>query len=410
MKFKAMKSLFSKSLSRRKWIVTIGTLVTSAAVFGILFYEGSKNTVALTLDGEQKEIRTHANTIQDILKELEISTRSQDYLYPSGNTKVSNNMNIVWEPAKQVEVVVGDQTKKVWTTADTVKELLSENEIKVGEHDKVKPGLSEKVTGDMNVKIDTAFSLKLVNGGKEQKVWSTSTTVADFLKQQGITLKKSDRVEPSLDKVVKANDVVNVVRVEKVTDVVEETKDFTIISKKDSDLSKGKEKVVQEGKNGLVEKKFEVVKENGKEVSRKLVSEKVVKESQDKIINVGTKVLVAQVSRGSSSSNSSATASAAPSGGREFYVSSTAYTASCNGCSGFTATGINLKSNPNVKVIAVDPSVIPLGTKVYVEGYGYAVAADTGGAIKGNKIDVFFPSKSDAYRWGRKTIKVKILN
>ncbi|MGM0855391.1 MAG: ubiquitin-like domain-containing protein [Bacillota bacterium] len=410
MKFKTMKSLFSKSLSRRKWIVTIGILVTSAAVFGILFYEGSKNTVALTLDGEQKEIRTHANTIQDILKELEISTRSQDYLYPSGNTKVSNNMNIVWEPAKQVEVVVGDQTKKVWTTADTVKELLSENEIKVGEHDKVKPGLSEKVTGDMNVKIDTAFSLKLVNGGKEQKVWSTSTTVADFLKQQGITLKDADRVEPSLDKVVKANDVVNVVRVEKVTDVVEETKDFTVISKKDSDLSKGKEKVVQEGKNGLVEKKFEVVKENGKEVSRKLVSEKVVKESQDKIINVGTKVLVAQVSRGSSSSNSSATASAAPSGGREFYVSSTAYTASCNGCSGYTATGINLKSNPNVKVIAVDPSVIPLGTKVYVEGYGYAVAADTGGAIKGNKIDVFFPSKSDAYRWGRKTIKVKILN
>ncbi|MFC7787240.1 MULTISPECIES: G5 and 3D domain-containing protein [unclassified Rossellomorea] len=410
MKFKTMKSLFSKSLSRRKWIVTIGTLVTSAAVFGILFYEGSKNTVALTLDGEQKEIRTHANTIQDILKELEISTRSEDYLYPSGNTKVSNNMNIVWEPAKQVEVVVGDQTKKVWTTADTVKELLSENEIKVGEHDKVQPGLSEKVTGNMNVKIDTAFSLKLVNGGKEQKVWSTSTTVADFLKQQGITLKKSDRVEPSLDKVVKANDVVNVVRVEKVTDVVEETKDFTVISKKDSDLSKGKEKVVQEGKNGLIEKKFEVVKENGKEVSRKLVSEKVVKESQDKIVNVGTKVLVAQVSRGSSSSNSSASASAAPSGGREFYVSSTAYTASCNGCSGYTATGINLKSNPNVKVIAVDPSVIPLGTKVYVEGYGYAVAADTGGAIKGNKIDVFFPSKSDAYRWGRKTIKVKILN
>ncbi|MGM0843222.1 MAG: ubiquitin-like domain-containing protein [Bacillota bacterium] len=410
MKFKTMKSLFSKSLSRRKWIVTIGTLVTSAAVFGILFYEGSKNTVALTLDGEQKEIRTHANTIQDILKELEISTRSQDYLYPSGNTKVSNNMNIVWEPAKQVEVVVGDQTKKVWTTADTVKELLSENEIKVGEHDKVKPGLSEKVTGDMDVKIDPAFSLKLVNGGKEQKVWSTSTTVADFLKQQGITLKDADRVEPSLDKVVKANDVVNVVRVEKVTDVVEETKDFTVISKKDSDLSKGKEKVVQEGKNGLVEKKFEVVKENGKEISRKLVSEKVVKESQDKIINVGTKVLVAQVSRGSSSSNSSATTSAAPSGGREFYVSSTAYTASCNGCSGYTATGLNLKSNPNVKVIAVDPSVIPLGTKVYVEGYGYAVAADTGGAIKGNKIDVFFPSKSDAYRWGRKTIKVKILN
>lgn len=134
----------------------------------------------MTLDGEQKEIRTHANTIQDILKELEISPRSEDYLYPSGNTKVSNNMQIVWEPAKQVGITVGDQKKTIWTTADTVKELLSENEIKVGEHDKVQPGLSEKVTGNMNVMIDAAFPLKLVNGGKEQKAWSTSTTVADF--------------------------------------------------------------------------------------------------------------------------------------------------------------------------------------------------------------------------------------
>ena len=57
----------------------------------------------------------------------------------------------------------------------------------------------------------------------------------------------------------------------------------------------------------------------------------------------------------------------------------------------YTATGLILNNNPNAKVIAVDPSVIPLGTKVYVEGYGYAVAADTGGAIKGHKIDVFFP-------------------
>ena len=81
-------------------------------------------------------------------------------------------------------------------------------------------------------------------------------------------------------------------------------------------------------------------------------------------------------------------------------MTSTAYTANCSGCSGTTATGINLHANPNSKVIAVDPRVIPLGTKVHVEGYGYAIAADTGGAIKGNKIDVFFPSKQTAYELG----------
>lgn len=94
---------------------------------------------------------------------------------------------------------------------------------------------------------------------------------------------------------------------------------------------------------------------------------------------------------------------------KEITVSASAYTANCNGCSGITSTGINLKRNPDAKVIAVDPSIIPLGTKVYVEGYGYAIAGDTGGAIKGNKIDVFFPSKSEAYKWGRKDVKIKIL-
>jgi 3D (Asp-Asp-Asp) domain-containing protein len=95
---------------------------------------------------------------------------------------------------------------------------------------------------------------------------------------------------------------------------------------------------------------------------------------------------------------------------KEFTVSASAYTASCNGCSGITKTGINLKANPNVKVIAVDPSIIKLGTKVWVEGYGYAVAGDIGSAIKGNKIDVFFPNKNQAYSWGRKSVKIKILD
>ena len=95
---------------------------------------------------------------------------------------------------------------------------------------------------------------------------------------------------------------------------------------------------------------------------------------------------------------------------KEITVKATAYTASCEGCSGTTATGINLKENPNEKVIAVDPSVIPLGSKVYVEGYGEAVAGDTGGAIKGNRIDVFIPSEHDAINFGVKQVKVTIIN
>ncbi|WP_088040899.1 3D domain-containing protein [Bacillus sp. EAC] len=89
-------------------------------------------------------------------------------------------------------------------------------------------------------------------------------------------------------------------------------------------------------------------------------------------------------------------------------MKATAYTAKCKGCSGKTSTGLNLKSNPKLKVISVDPKVIPLGSKVYVEGYGYAIAGDTGGALKGNKIDVFIPNKTKALNWGVKTVTVKV--
>jgi uncharacterized protein YabE (DUF348 family) len=395
----SMKNLFSKTLSKKKLVIFSASFLVFVAALGIFMYEGTKKTVALTLDGQERVIKTHANTIQDLFNDLDISLRSEDYLSLAVNTKVKNNLSIVWKPAKQVEVIQDQEKKTYWTAADTVKDFLKEQNIVVNEHDKLNLNPDAKLKKDMKIAIQRAFSLKLVVGGKEQDVWSTSTTVADFLSQQGITLNELDRVEPELKQTVTKDDVINVIRVEKVTDVVEEPINFAVITKNDSNLEKGKQKVVSQGQEGLLSKHYEVILENGKEVSRKLVSEKKVKEKQDKVVAMGTKVIVAQVSRGESEP-----------AGKEFYVTSTAYTANCSGCSGRTATGINLRANPNIKVIAVDPSVIPLGTKVYVEGYGYAIAADKGSAVKGYKIDVFFPSTSDAYRWGRKRVKIKILN
>ncbi|WP_042354240.1 3D domain-containing protein [Bacillus rubiinfantis] len=94
--------------------------------------------------------------------------------------------------------------------------------------------------------------------------------------------------------------------------------------------------------------------------------------------------------------------------GEEMYVTATAY--SPEESHHITAAGYNIRKNPNMKLIAVDPRVIPLGKKVWVEGYGVAVAGDTGGAIKGHKIDVLVPTKKAAYRWGRKTVKIVVLN
>jgi len=381
--------------------IYITSLLVFMVAIGFTLYQGTKKTVALTIDGENQVVQTHAKTVEDLLDDLNISVSEQDYLQPEATAELSDDQEVTWKPAMKVTVSIDGKPEEIWTTKKTVGELLEEQQIVLKETDKITPEMGSTLTTAMNIAIDRSFSLTVVDGGASKEVWSTSTTVADFLEQQGVTLNELDRVEPALDTTIAPNGVVNVVRVEKVTDVVEEPINFAVVSKKDNTLQQGKEKVVTEGKEGLVSNVYEVIKENGVEVSRSLVSKTVVQEKQDKVVAVGTKA-VQVASRGQSS--------AAPTGGKEITVQSTAYTSYCTGCSGKTATGFDLRNNPNAKIIAVDPKVIPLGTKVWVEGYGYAVASDTGGAIKGNKIDVFFPEKSQAYKWGRKKVKIRILN
>lgn len=98
-----------------------------------------------------------------------------------------------------------------------------------------------------------------------------------------------------------------------------------------------------------------------------------------------------------------------PAGGTELYMNATAY--SYQDTKGhITTLGYDIRKNPNMKLIAVDPNVIPLGSKVWVEGYGVAIAGDTGGAINGHRIDILMPSHKAAVSFGRRTVKIKILN
>jgi uncharacterized protein YabE (DUF348 family) len=391
-----MKNLFSKSLSRG--VIAFASFVVFAAVTGFSQDGSAKSKVALTLNGKQKVVRSNADTARSSHGEQKGSLRSLDCIFPVAITNFDHNLQIAWKQTRQVEIVKDNEKKTVWTTAATVAELLKEQKITLKSHDEVFPKPSQPIKAKLKVHLMVAKPLTLVDGGNLRQVWSTSTTVADLLKQQGITLNHLDRVEPSLNDTVKKNDVVNIIRVEKVTDVVEEPVQFGVVSQLDPNLEKGTEKTLVEGVNGVNSKQYEVIFENGKEIVRRLISAVETKSKQDKVVAVGAKEVAFQASRGQSSS------------GQEFFVNATAYTANCNGCSGNTATGLNLRANPGAKVIAVDPRIIPLGTKVYVDGYGYATAADTGGAIKGYKIDVFFSSNADAYRWGNRKVKITILN
>lgn len=391
-----MKNLFSKSLSRKKWAIIFTSFLVFVATLAVLFFTSTEKSVALTLNGQKKVVKTHADTIKDLFDEMHVKISSKDYLFPTKSTLIENNIKIIWKQAKQVQLVNGSEKKTVWTTAETVGDFLKEQNLVLNAHDQISPGPMEKIKNEMKVKISGVFHLTLIDGGNEKQVWSNSTTVADFLTQNGIKLQALDRVEPSLAETIRENDRVNIIRVEKVIDVVEEPIQFAIVTKRDSSLAIGSQRIVSQGHEGLISKQYEVILENGKEVSRKLISQNKERDKLDKVVAVGTKNSTSQGSPGEGGN------------GLEFYVSSTAYTADCNGCSGHTSTGINLRNNPNIKVIAVDPRIIPLGTKVYVEGYGYAIAADTGSSIKGYKVDIFFSSKSEAYRWGARKVKIKV--
>lgn len=396
--------LLSRLGSSKKLAVQLaGALVFTGSV-GTGAYEGLKEKVTLEVDGKEQVIQTHANTVAELLKEQNIKITNADEIYPSAKTKISDDMDITVHLAKPVKLTIDGQEKVIMTTAQTVKELLKEQNININSDDVIMPALSTPLEENGKVSYEKAFPMVLNDGGVSKKVFATSTTVADFLEKQNITLNEFDRVEPGAGEMIKQNDTVRVIRVEKVNDVVEEPVDFKEKQQKDSSMYKDESSVISEGVKGLVKRNFELIKENGKVVSKTLVDETILKEPVDRVVAVGTK----SVPTSSALVKSSAPESSSKA--KEMYVEATAYSPYDAGMSGVTALGINVRKNPNTKLIAVDPKVIPLGSKVWVEGYGVAIAGDTGGAIKGKRIDILMPTKDNCYDFGRRTVKIRIIS
>ncbi|CDQ37783.1 hypothetical protein M948_08975 [Virgibacillus sp. CM-4] len=403
-------------------ISSIGVL--ALVVFsGLVLFDATKAEVVIAEDGKKQTVKTHKNTVEELLAEVGITVGEHDYLSHNKADSVENGMEISYKQAKQVTVTIDDEQKNYYTTVDTINEFLEENNLSFKQRDDVSFKPEDAIEDGLHIKVKQAYQVTINNGGKEKTVWTTGGTVADLLEESQVKFDQdgADKIKPALGEKVTKDTTVSIVRVETEKDEVTETIAFSTEEKNDSSLPKGEKRVLSEGKEGKVEKVYEIVKENGKEVSKELVDENVIEESEDRVVAIGTKQkednnLVTlstkkpKQSEASSESNNAQNANDRSQGGKTYTMSASAYTASCSGCSGFTTTGINLNANPNKKVIAVDPSVIPLGSRVWVEGYGEAIAGDTGGHIVGNRIDVHVPSKQAAYNWGRKTVTVKVIN
>ncbi|MFC7322327.1 G5 and 3D domain-containing protein [Halobacillus campisalis] len=409
---------------------TFITSIVSITFLGFITYEATKASVKVTSDEGTEVVRTHAGTFGELLNELGISPQSYDEMSHELEDPLQFGMDVAYIESQALNVTIGDNTKRFYTTANTVGEFFEDHDLQVKEQDKVSHKSSETIHSNMDINIQKAVQITVDDGGDVQDVWTTASTVGDFLNEENITLDEMDKLNLGKEQGLKQGEQISITRLEKATEEVEENLGYSVITEKDPSLPEGEEKVVSTGTEGKVVKEYEIIIENGEEIKRELVHEDVIKESKDRIIAIGSKQKpsekssrsVADSKKKDSKSEPKAVASASSKtkttskgsqekkNGKTLKMKATAYTADCTGCSGKTATGINLKADPNKKVIAVDPSIIPLGSEVWVEGYGNAIAGDTGGAIQGKKIDVHVPSKSEAYSFGNKTVEVKVLD
>lgn len=398
-----------KSAPNMKYINS-GVGVLALVLFsGFTIYEAAKKEVTIVNDGEEQVVYTHKHTVGELIDQVGITVGAHDELSHEEDAPIEDGMTIDYKKAKQIIVTIDGKSEAYYTTEDTVSAFLQEQALSFSEHDDMSHAMDDPIEEGLKLNVNTAFDVVINDGGDEHILKTTGATVEELLNELDIELNKKDKITHELNDRVTKETEIEIIRVTAEKVELTEMIDFKTEIKEDSTLLKGEERVITEGEQGKKVKTYKVTKENGEEVERELIEEEVAKEPVNKVIAVGTKEPV-QNTNSSNLVTLSATSSDKPSGGTTLTVTASAFTATCGGCSGVTSTGIDLKSNPNQKVIAVDPSIIPLGSKVWVEGYGTAIAGDTGGAIRGNRIDVHVPNNQAAYQWGVRTVKIKILD
>jgi len=298
----------------------------------------------------------------------------------------------VWAQ-RGITLVVDGESRHVRTQASTVSELLDEESLQVDANDVVNPSLDSELRSGNTVVVRRSIPVVLESGGERIDLEVVGDTVADALVAAGLDPAGSPGVRPAIHSPLKSNMTVTVPDVLVRVESEQESVPPTVRRTNDSSLKKGKERVIDRGRPGRLLRVYRVVVSAGVETTPVLTTEQVIRKPEPRIIAVGTGVATSGPG-------------ALPAGRkRSLRVVATGYSAKQPGLDDTTATGARAKHG----VVAVDPRVIPLGTRVYVPGYGTAVAADTGGDIKGGRIDLCFDTVEEAVVWGRRSVTVYVL-
>ncbi|GAC1404674.1 MAG: 3D domain-containing protein [Candidatus Velthaea sp.] len=303
-------------------------------------------------------------------------------------------------PAKHVTLVRGGETQSIETRAATVDDLLIERGIVRSPEDSVSADPAAAVDEGAVIEYRPAVPVTLYVDGVARQVRSPAQTVRELLAAQNIEVSSHDKLTPAPGQPLASDAIVRVTHVTSWVEHVRQAIAAPIQKKYDFLLPVGRSRVVDPGAPGIKETAVAYSQPDRSIAPRRsLLAARILRIPRTKVIaqGIGEYSSFAHIAtRGIEGTVRLASAA--------LTMVATAYTANCNGCSGITAIGRAAGHG----IVAVDPHIIPLGTHLYIPGYGHALAGDTGGAIRGRRIDLGFNSHGDAMSFGRRAITVYV--
>ncbi|HBV86602.1 MAG TPA: hypothetical protein DEF42_08095 [Desulfosporosinus sp.] len=380
------------TLVRTSRIVQIAVTVFTILVIAIIVALYHVKTINVTIDGKPVRIITIFGTVGEALEHSsKFDFYPEDIVNPSRDTKITKDLAIEVTSSVPVQLSVDEQLFNTRTPAKTVgdalKDLSERYGLEIKDVDEVNVSRLEPVTEQMEIKVLRAIPIQVSADGKKFDTYLAPRTVGDALKKLGIVLGSMDRVSLALGHMLQPNDQLTVVRVAQRIETVKSEIPYQTVAKP-ADYPVGlPDRTVSRGSNGIQEQTVKLTLEDGKEVDREILDQRVVEPPTNQVVLRGTQT---SISRGGNTISFK----------RAYIMRASAYCIP----GGTTATGASVRTG----IIAVDPRVIPLGRKVYVEGYGPARALDTGGAIKGNRIDLYMNSREEALSWGVRNVTVYV--
>ena len=393
-----LKAIFAKADMTA--VILAVMLLLSGISLNSYIYDDSIQ-VHINVDGVTvKTVNTKAGTVGDILKNENISLERGDVVKPGVDTKLLFSGTVSVNKLKSITVYNGDSVHEVKTSAATADELEKSGAVGLMPTDSV-VAESEKIADGGEYEIKNAYLINVYADSMTYPVYLSKGTVNDAIKAAGVTMDSDDLCYPLGNVELWDGIAIKVTRVSTVHTSETAQIPYGVRKIENRYLKPSEQVVTVEGIDGekVINK---VITYHDGEVYNEVVTENVVRPAVDKVVECGVWGLK------KSGLNSAAAIGTVNGYDYSMMLGATA-TAYCD--KGITASGLRSQ----VGVVAVDPRVIPLGTRLYIESadgswsYGVCVAGDTGGAIKGNKVDLFYDSYNQCIQFGRRGCNIYVL-